>query len=178
MAKGRVGSVRLPLSKMLVQEQGQATVEAAFLLPVLFCLVLLLLQPGIVLYDRMVMKEAAAEGCRVLTTTVSGSDQCESYVKRRLGAVPMQDNFHMHSGSCSWDISTKGNASSETVSVTIQNKLKLLPLIDVGLGLFGIADSEGCLNIEVTASQRTQPDWVQSSPAGASATGWVGAWLS
>ncbi len=46
------------------REDGQATVEAAFALPVLFLLVLLLVQPGIVLYDRMVMASAAAEGCR------------------------------------------------------------------------------------------------------------------
>ena len=35
-------------------ESGQATVEAAFLLPVLFVGLLLLMQPGILLYDRLV----------------------------------------------------------------------------------------------------------------------------
>ena len=35
--------------------RGQSTVEAAVALPVVFLLVLLLVQPGIVLYDRMVM---------------------------------------------------------------------------------------------------------------------------
>ena len=35
--------------------------EAAFALPVLMVLLLLLIQPGIVLYDRMVMQAAAAE---------------------------------------------------------------------------------------------------------------------
>ncbi len=53
-------------------ERGQGTVEAAFVLPVLLGLVLFLLQPGIVLYDRVVMKSAAAEACRLLA--ISGSD--------------------------------------------------------------------------------------------------------
>lgn len=57
-------------------ERGQGTVEAAFVLPVLLGLVLFLLQPGIVLYDRVVMKSAAAEACRLLI--VSGSDFGES----------------------------------------------------------------------------------------------------
>ena len=48
-------------------ERGQGTVEAALVIPVLFVLLLLLLQPGIVLYDRMVMRGAAAEACRPLS---------------------------------------------------------------------------------------------------------------
>ena len=41
---GRLWSLR--------EESGQSTVEAAFALPVLMVLFLLLLQPGIILYDR------------------------------------------------------------------------------------------------------------------------------
>ena len=44
--------------------RGQSTAEAAVALPVVFLLVLLLVQPGIVLYDRMVMAGAAAGGGR------------------------------------------------------------------------------------------------------------------
>ena len=50
------------------RECGQTTVEAAFGLPIVFLLVLLLAQPGIVLYDRMVMASAASEACRLLAT--------------------------------------------------------------------------------------------------------------
>ena len=45
--------------------RGQSTVEAAVALPVVFLLVLLLVQPGIVLYDRMVMAGAAGRGSRL-----------------------------------------------------------------------------------------------------------------
>ena len=37
-------------------EAGQATIEAAFMIPVLLIAVLLLIQPGIIMYDRMVMR--------------------------------------------------------------------------------------------------------------------------
>ena len=74
------------------RERGQATVEAAVLIPVLFTALLLLLQPGILLYDRMVMQGAAAEGCRLLATkTAAQGDMdgsCEAFVRHRLGAVP------------------------------------------------------------------------------------------
>lgn len=65
--------------------RGQSTVEAAVALPVVFLLVLLLVQPGIVLYDRMVMAGAAAEGCRLLATSDGDAATCEEYVRRRLG---------------------------------------------------------------------------------------------
>ena len=48
------------------RDDGQATVESAFLIPVLFTALLLLVQPGMVLYDRMVMAAAATDACRVL----------------------------------------------------------------------------------------------------------------
>ena len=66
-------------------ERGQGTVEAAFVLPVLLGLVLFLLQPGIVLYDRVVMKSAAAEACQLLA--VSGSDFGESEEAVRRSSV-------------------------------------------------------------------------------------------
>lgn len=66
--------------------------EAAFALPVLMVLLLLLIQPGIVLYDRMVMQAAAAEGCRLLATSTDSlgamDEACEAFVRHRLGSVP------------------------------------------------------------------------------------------
>ena len=73
-------------------ESGQATVEAAFLLPVLFVGLLLLMQPGILLYDRLVMQAAASEGCRLLATKTAAAgdmaESCEAFVRHRLGAIP------------------------------------------------------------------------------------------
>ena len=51
-----------------LDNRGQGSVEAAIAIPVMFLLLLLLIQPGIVLYDRLVMGNAAAEACRLLAT--------------------------------------------------------------------------------------------------------------
>ena len=39
--------------------RGQSTVEGAFLIPVILLMLMLLIQPGILLYNRVVMQSAA-----------------------------------------------------------------------------------------------------------------------
>ena len=162
--------------------RGQGTVEAAVVIPVLFLLLLLLLQPGIVMYDRLVMGNAAAEGCRLLATATDAAGamqgSCEAFVRHRLAAVPQHDCFHVHGGECSWKIEMSGNEDSGVVSVRISNELKPLPLFDMGSKLLGLANENGNLAIEESVTMPVQPDWVSSSPAGSSPSGWVGAWSS
>ncbi|MDR0888875.1 MAG: pilus assembly protein, partial [Coriobacteriales bacterium] len=92
--------------------RGQTTVEAAYLIPVLFLLLLLLCQPIIMLYTRMVMENAAGEACRLVATrTDMGAytyEKYERYVKRRLAAIPPIDIFHAHVGAKTWDIELNG----------------------------------------------------------------------
>ena len=157
-------------------ESGQATVEAAFALPVLMLLFLMLLQPGIILYDRMVMSSAAAEGCRLLSTSADAdSSACEDYVKRRLSAIPQVDIFHVHGGQCSYSVRLSGDERSETVSVAIANRVKPLPLLDLGMSLGGMTDAAGTLGIEVEASAQTQPGWVGDSSDGRDPSRWAAA---
>lgn len=161
-------------------DAGQATVEAAFALPVMMMLALMLIQPAIVLYDRIVMQAAAAEACRLLATAdrSEGDSSCEDYIRRRLSSVPQQSCFHVHDAACSWEIDLAGDASSSEVSVRIGNKIKPLPLLGAGAVLLGAADDDGCVAIEVTSSMPTQPSWVSESNAGFASAGWVGAWMS
>lgn len=157
---------------------GQATVEAAFALPLALLCVLLLLQPGIILYDRMVMQAAAAEGCRLLATSPAGSEQSnEDYIRRRLGAVPQQDLFHIHGGSCSWDIELTGNETTPQVSVAISNKVRLLPLIGAAMAALGASSADGTLDVRVSVVQSTQPRWAAQSALGLNPAGWVGSWV-
>jgi hypothetical protein len=155
---------------------GQSTVEAAFCIPVLFVLMLMLIQPGIILYDRMVMRAAAADGCRMLATWCDdgelSQDRCIELVKRHLGAVPSQDLFHMHDGRCSWEVVLEGDEHCSQVGVTVRNRLKLLPLFDAAGAFAGIAD-DGCLEIEVVETAKTQPDWISSSAEGLDPGAWV-----
>ncbi len=164
-------------ARIMRDERGQATVEAAVALPVMLCLVLLLVQPGIILYDRIVMAGAAAEGCRLLTTTAEEDvSLCEEFVMRRLGAVPQQDLFHIHDPACSWSVELEGCEESEEVAVSITTEAKPVPLIGLGAGLLGLTNDAGNIVVRVDARCATQPSWVQLA-SGHDPEGWVGAWI-
>lgn len=161
-------------------DDGQATVETAFLIPVLFVVLLLLVQPGIVLYDRMVMNAAATDACRLVATKtdVAGdsTQAVEAFVRHRLGAIPPVACFHMHEDACSWNIEVEGDEAAERVRVTVGNKVRPLPLLDAGSSLMGLLDSDGLLSFEVAAERRTQPEWVQGCEQGLRPESWIGAW--
>lgn len=160
---------------------GQATVEAVFAIPVLFVLMLLLLQPGIILYDRLVMGNAAAETCRLLATSTdaygSMNASCEAFVRHRLASIPPHPCFHVHESGCSWSIECIGDETAGTVSVRIANELKPLPLFDSASKLLGMTNGAGNLEIEETATMPTQPMWASSTDEGLSPQEWIGAWL-
>jgi len=167
------------VSKRLLRKEGQTTVEAAFLIPVLLLLILLLVQPMILLYNRMVMENAAAEGCRLLATaTTSGSysqEKYEGYIQRRLAAIPPVDIFHVHSGACTWVITLEGDEYSSEVSVSIENQARPLPLIGWGASLLGMTNANNNFVQKVTVSMPTQPNWVDAS-GGNDPEGWVHAY--
>lgn len=174
--------IRRAVFKRRADCMGQASVEAAFLIPVLFVLMLLLMQPGIVLYDRMVMNAAATEACRLLATKTESAgdmnDSCKSFVLHRLGAIPPVSCFHVHDEGCTWDVRFEGDESSDVVRTTISTELRPLPLIGLGASLAGIVNDKGNFVVEVTAEQTTQPLWVGDSSGGFEPKGWIGAWLS
>ncbi|WP_241157288.1 TadE/TadG family type IV pilus assembly protein [Adlercreutzia sp. ZJ242] len=157
-------------------ERGQATVEAAFALPVVMVLVLLLVQPGIILYDRIVMQGAAAEGCRLLATSAGDARVDEDFIRRRLGAVPEQDLFHVHGGACTWRIGLEGGEASERVGVSISTEVKPLPLIGAGAAFLGMTNERGNLVVSVHVEQPAQPAWVAGDASGLDPAGWIGAW--
>lgn len=144
------------------EKRGQVTVEAAFLVPVLMCVLLLMLEPGIVLYDRIVMNSAVAEGARLLSTQKDGDTKLvEEYIHRRLGAIPSVDIFHVHRGGCSYQITCSGNSHTSTVSVSLKNRVKALPLLDISLRAFGGISDDGQFEIEVASMLSTQYSWAK-----------------
>jgi hypothetical protein len=150
---------------------GQALVEAAVLIPVLFMLMLLLSQPAILLYNLMVMEGAAAEGCRLLATRTDVAAYSEEkylgYVKRRLAAIPPVDIFHAHVGEGAWDISLEGGEDSGEVTVRIVNHARPLPLIGAGATMLGLCNADGYFEQRVETTMPTQPSWVWSNSHGA-----------
>lgn len=150
------------IKNRLKEEKGQATVEAAFLIPVMMAILLLMLEPGIVLYDKIVMNSAVAEGARLLATQdASNTSYVDDFVKRRLGAIPSIDIFHVHSGDCSYAIETSGDANSEFVSVKLTNRIKALPLLDICLRAFGGVSDSGEFEIMTESSLKVQNSWAR-----------------
>lgn len=169
----------LKRTKYLADDKGQATVEAAVMIPVIFIILLLLIEPGIILYDLCVMNNAASETCRVLATCDEANKQqvCESFAKRRLGAIPQQDNFHLHSSGCSYLIELEGSQDSEVVKVTVKNEVKALPILGFLSGALGMLNSNGCFEIKAESSLQTRPTWVKGSMKDKGPEQWVGKWL-
>jgi hypothetical protein len=156
---------------------GQATLEAAFVIPVFCLLILMLCQPAILLYDRLVMESAAAEGCRLLATRTQvgagahDQEKYEGYVKRRLGSIPPIECFHLHDGSCSYEIVMSGDENSSEVSVSITNKLRLLPVMGLGARLLGKCGADRVYTQQVEVTMPSRPDWANGNPED-----WKGRW--
>lgn len=158
-------------------EEGQGTVEAALVIPLLFVLMMMLLQPGIILYDTIVMQDAAAEGCRLMATSDAGAgaEGCKDFIRNRLSAIPQHGLFHVHEGGCSWDIQVTGDEQSQAAEVRIRNKVKPIPLIGGALQLLGVTDGEGHITLESSVSCLSQPYWLDDSASGSPAE-WVRGW--
>lgn len=153
--------------RLLANTKGQGTVEAAVVIPVLFVVMLMMLQPGIVFYDYLIMQSAAAEGARLMATSCAGDgvQSCEDFIRNRLSAIPQQELFHVHKEECSWVIELSGDESAGSVTVTISNELRPLPFLDVSLSLLGIVNNAGNLEISVTHEEVNQPSWVAGAQA-------------
>ncbi len=155
---------------------AQAAVECAFLIPVVLLLFMLLIQPSILLYNYMVMKGAASEGCRLLATraeTSASQNVYEGSICRHLGAVPQQENFHVHQTGCSWIISLEGNEYDSQVKVTIENQVKPLPFFDFAAGVLGLTNGAGNFVQKVEVQREIKAPWVQASEDGIDPNSWV-----
>ena len=141
------------------EDSGQASVEAALLLPVLMVCLALLVQPMCLLYTRCVMQSAAAEGCRLLATATGDTDDaaCEQYVRRRLLAVPQTDVFL----AGDWQVELQGNAESDEVGVQIVGHARPLPLVGVVAALLGPVDQAGNVELKVSVTRCARPGWVE-----------------
>ena len=152
---------------------GQASVEAAFLLPLVLAGMLLALQPGILLFNRAVMEAAAADACRLLETSAPESEAAaQEYVMRRLKVIPSVEAFHVGT----WEVEAWGSEVSETVSVRIRHAVKPLPLVGVALGIAGFSDQGGLCWQEVGLQRNARDEWVADSEFGANPEEWILFW--
>lgn len=149
--------------RTLRSRKGQSTVEAAFAIPILFLLMLLLLQPSILLYDRIIMQGAASEGCRLLATSSAPGKNEDDFIRRRLSAIPQTNIFHVHGAQCSWNIDFQGSEKTDQVAVGISTEVKPIPLIGFGMKALGLTNPQGNVVIQVKATAATQDMWVSQS---------------
>ncbi|MGI6230054.1 MAG: TadE/TadG family type IV pilus assembly protein [Tractidigestivibacter sp.] len=140
-------------------QRGQATVEAAALIPVMMVVLALLMQPAMLLYTRSVMSGAAAEAARLASTaSVDERDElCRSYVLRRLEAVPSVSCFHA-GGKEDWQVSTSVSGSS--IRIEIVGHVRPLPLMGALAQAFSERDEQGIV-LRVSCEREMRADWVK-----------------
>ncbi len=68
-------------------ENGQASIEAAFILPIALLCIGLALQPLLYMYSKSLCQEAAEEGVRYAMSEETNV-RVERYILRRLASIP------------------------------------------------------------------------------------------
>ena len=150
------------------RKRGQATLEAAFVIPLAFFLLALLVQPAVILYDKMVMTGAACEGCRLLATKTDVASgpfvdaKYEDAILHRLAAIPPIALFHIHGDTCSYEIEMTGDENDAEVTVTVRNRIKLIPGVSLFAQIAGFADDNGEYILEVTQTAPALPSGIDS----------------
>ena len=146
--------------------QGQATLEYAL---VLFSCLIVITSLGVIYHfvqNGAVMDGACAEGLRVATTS-SDTELIESYIKRRLKAIPEIPLFHK-SGDEDWNISI--DKKEKDVLIEITGHVAAMPPIGWCLFLAGQTDDQGIV-LKSSLSASTYPDWIEGSYAD-----WIAFW--
>lgn len=148
-------------------ECGQATVEAAALLPTLMLLIGMLVQPVCLAYTRSVMCSAAAEAARAMLSASDRTDEVRAFVLRRLAAIPEVPLFHV-GGDDDWDIALE--TSGHEVSVRLTGHARPLPLVGLLASSFSESDGDGIV-LRTELVSRVRPEWL-----GGDYDAWIGMW--
>ena len=134
-----------------IDDKGQASVEAAVLIPITMCLIGLLLQPICLLYTRQVMQQSAGEAMRILATSDDIS-QCEDFIIRRMRAIP--DISILRYKSPEITISK----ASKTATIKILQHVKPIPVLGIPLKSVFECDELGFI-VTVELTQEIVPKW-------------------
>ena len=154
------------------EDEAQASVEAAYLLPCFLLLVLLALQPVCLLYTRAVMESAAAETARLMTTAEGEDDEAyRAFALRSLAAVPNISIFHA-GGPLSWEIEcVRASSTGGSVRVAIEGFVHPLPVLGAFAQGFGSANAQGDVRLSVEAAYEARPSWLEGDYET-----WIGQW--
>lgn len=137
------------------------------LIPSLLFVLALLVQPACLLYTCSVMSGAAAEAAR-LAAASSDAEAVESFVRRRLRAVPEVGVFH-EGGEEDWSVTVEGMGAGKA-KVKVRGHARPLPLMAAISGALLGADGSGVV-LEVESEVSARAGWVEGAYAD-----WVGVW--
>jgi len=126
---------------VLKSEDGQALAEAPIIIVTLCVLALILFQPIVTLYTKMVLGSAAASLCRVVATDSASSGLSgdasasarllQTYAEGKIAGLPRGSAFQVP-GSLRLEVT--GDAHSAQVSVRLSLDQKALPLLGLLVG--------------------------------------------
>ena len=133
------------------------------LLPAFSLVIALLAQPCCLAYTRSIMFVAAGEGARLCATAAADErdELVESYVRRRLKAVPDVAVFH-EGGADGWEVGCEMSDDGTTAVVTIEGHVKPLPFLGIGVYALVPSDGQGAV-LEVRVSERVRPQWLEGN---------------
>ena len=137
---------------------GQASVEAALLVPVVLTLLALLVQPACVLYTRSVMASTAAELTRLAATSLGTEGDLRSYALRRLAAVPNVPVFH-EGGPGAWEVEVEGPGDDGRVTASVGGSVRPLPLFGAVVLALGTS-AGGVVELEAEVTREVRADWI------------------
>jgi len=122
-------------------ERGQALTEAPIAIVTLCMLALILFQPIVTLYTKMVLGAAAASLCRVVATDGAASSSgggaslserlLQTYAEGKVAGLPRGSAFQIPG---SLRVETTGDAHAAKVSVRLSLDQKALPLLGLLIG--------------------------------------------
>ena len=139
-------------------DQAQASIESAFILPLVFICMGLALQPLLYMYSKSLCTEAVEEGARY-AISVENDTYVERYVRRRLDAIPSIGILHKD-GDGDWNIEIVRQSNSVAISLT--GHMQELPILGLAAHLYLPHDAEGLL-IEAKAQAVSHPSWREGS---------------
>lgn len=157
--------------------RGQASLEAAFLIPLMLLLSMMLIQPAILLYNRSVMHATVSESLRVASTLPQSSNKQEllkNFILRRLGSIPDIDIFHVKLKD-SWELVIEEGKTHDDKTISLAHRVRLLPLFDTLARAFQVSD-DGSIKQEVRVTGSSKAAWIAQSEWGSIPERWVESW--
>lgn len=135
-------------------ENGQASIEAAFILPIALLCIGLALQPLLYMYSKSLCHQAAEEGVRYAMSEENNS-RTERYILRRLSSIPSLPILHKGE-EADWNIEII--RADNKVRISIMGHMAPLPLLGVPSKMFLPHDDDG-LKIKTEAEGPISPGW-------------------